>query len=122
MSLSRPQTSCARFGPWAKVAVVDSRDGHGGKVTLRLTATGPERVEYVGEVETEEATYGLRASIAVLSGEIELGPAHGGASAPAWLVEVARTTLRGAWRAYRTGTPWPRRVSRWREAPEGSAA
>lgn len=93
-----------------------SDSSSGGRVTLRLSASANDHVEYSGEMVTSEGTWSARATVSVADGSIAL--AHDGSEPPAWLVSVARSALRVAWRASRAGTPWPRRINRWRPGPD----
>lgn len=88
---------------------------HGGRVTLRLGSVTSTAAEYSGELETAETTFRTELAVGVEDGAIAV---HAGTDAPPWLLELARVTLRAAWRATRTGAEWPRRVSRWRPAKD----
>jgi hypothetical protein len=91
---------------------------HGGRVTLRLERISSTEVEYVGELTTADARFTSRFRVRVIDGTVEI-EVEG--DAPAWLVDIARTTLRSAWRGSLSGAEWPRRVSRWRAAKEERA-
>ena len=83
---------------------------HGGRITLRRGAVSDGSVEYEGELVTAVSRFPSRVRVALPDGSVEIDAGD----APPWLVELARTTLRAAWRATRAGAEWPRRVSRWR--------
>lgn len=83
----------------------------GGRFILRLVTASPEAVDYAGTLEVEGATSEVVAHVALPSGSVELE----GAAAPEWLADQARAALRAAFRAHRTGVPWPRRLQRWKE-------
>jgi hypothetical protein len=92
---------------------------HGGRATLRLGAISSTEVEYTGELATAEARFTSRIRVAIADGNVEISV---DGEAPAWLLELARTTLRAAWRARLAGVAWPRRVSRWRAAKDEGRA
>ncbi len=86
---------------------------HGGKLTLRLVSSEGDAVEYVGELSAgESAGVTVRVSAA---GQVDV---LASGAAPDWLVALTRSTLRAAWRSHQAGTPWPRRLSRWRPSQE----
>ena len=88
---------------------------HGGRATLRLGAVSDADVEYSGELVTAEHRYPSRIRVTRVDGSVDINVEG---DAPAWLVDIARTTLRSAWRATQTGAEWPRRVNRWRAAKD----
>jgi hypothetical protein len=92
---------------------------HGGRATLRLWAISSTEVEYIGELATAEARFTSRIRVAVADGNVEISV---DGDAPGWLLDIARTTLRSAWRANLAGVDWPRRVSRWRAAKDEGRA
>jgi len=90
----------------------------GGRLIVRLGQLLEDRVDYEGTISSGASTWSVRASIALPGGAVEISatPEEG---APEWLVKILRATLRAAFRASATGTPWPRRINRWREGPDG---
>jgi len=87
---------------------------HGGRATLRLSATDDTQVEYDVEFLTKDGRFAAHATVALSDGAVEV---RSDDAVPAWLVELARTTLRGAFRTARATSSWPRRLSRWRGGP-----
>jgi hypothetical protein len=87
----------------------------GGKVTLRLISAG-DGARYGGELSA--GTEAGQVEIAVSAAGNVTVTQVAGISPPEWLVAFARATLRTAWRATQAGTPWPRRLSRWRPSSE----
>jgi hypothetical protein len=85
----------------------------GGRATLRLGTVSDAQIEYSGELVTAEARFTSRIRVTRADGTMDITV---DGDAPVWLVDIARTTLRTAWRANQTGADWPRRVSRWRAA------
>jgi hypothetical protein len=94
---------------------------NGGRFTVRLASSSSERVEYAGELVTPSATWAARAVVTLADGAVDVA-ADGVTPVPEWLVAFARATLRTAWRSSREGTPWPRRVNRWRVLPAAKGA
>jgi hypothetical protein len=92
---------------------------HGGRATLRLDTVSETAAAYTGELVTAEARFLLSVRVVLADGAIEISV---DGDAPQWLVDVARTTLRTAWRANQAGAEWPRRVSRWRAAKDEERA
>jgi hypothetical protein len=88
---------------------------HGGRIELRLVRVADETVEYAVTLATPDAEVGGTARVMLADGAIEL---LCDADAPGWLVELARSVLRAAWRG-RADAGWPRRLTRWRAGPGG---
>lgn len=104
------------------------RPEHGGRVTLRRSNVAAEasnsRVIYDAEWATEGGIWrGRVVASTEAAPELELGdtaPETEGDAPPRWLtdwtVQLVRTTARSV-----ASTPdgeWPRRLTRWRAAPE----
>jgi hypothetical protein len=87
-------------------------------MNLRRLEGDGDSVEYGGDVVTPSETYALTVRITVADGIVTL--TTNGEDPPVWLLEMVRTTLRSAWHAHRAGVSWPRRLTRWREAPEAN--
>jgi hypothetical protein len=81
---------------------------------VRLAVLHEDRVEYEGELWTPAESWPVRAIVSRSSGAVEVE----GKNAPGWLVTLLRSILRAAWRSAEAGTPWPRRLNRWRTGPE----
>jgi hypothetical protein len=86
-------------------------------VTLRHSSASADAVIYEGELASETTVWNVRVSVILATGAVEILVVESKDDPPDWLANVARTTLRTAWRSAKTGTPWPRRVSRWRGGP-----
>jgi hypothetical protein len=93
---------------------------HGGRLLARLRTDEqtPAMATYGLALATASATWEAPAAVHELDGRVELGAWTGVEPPPAWLVQAAHALLRGAWQRQRAGHPWPRRLSRWRPAPE----
>lgn len=87
---------------------------HGGRVVLRRAAVCQTHAEYGVQLLTAEGVLEGSAQVMVEQGVVEF---RGLELAPDWLVGVAKTLLRGAWRT-RNDAGWPRRLTRWRETPQ----
>ena len=96
--------------------VVDSR---GGKLTLRLVSSDGAAAEYAGELTSGEKVCSVRIRIDA-GGRVDVESQIG--AAPDWLAALTRSVMRTAWRAAVAGTPWPRRLSRWRPAAEDTGS
>jgi hypothetical protein len=83
----------------------------GGRVECSLVSADEASVKYDVELQSESTWRGA-ATISLADGAVDLSVE----GAPPWLVELARTFLRGEWRArQKAPSPWPRRINRWRE-------
>jgi hypothetical protein len=90
----------------------------GGKLSLRLVSAAPELVEYGGSLHADGETTEVTVRVSS-DGSVDVSQQGG---APEWLVALTRATLRTAWRSNKTGTPWPRRLTRWRPSSRDSEA
>jgi hypothetical protein len=88
---------------------------HGVRLTLRLGSVDAARVLYAGSVEVPGARFDVTAVVDAATGAVAVEGAEG---APRTAVERLEALLRSVWRASRAGTPWPRRLSRWRGEKE----
>jgi hypothetical protein len=86
---------------------------HGGRALLQLQGSTADHVSYTATVFDPLQQWSGAASVATATGEVTLQALEG---APAWLCELVRTTLRGAWRNS-SAEGWPRRLARWRPMP-----
>jgi hypothetical protein len=91
---------------------VDDRPG--GKLTLRLVSYDGAAAEYAGELASGNAVCAVRIRVDA-AGQVDVKT---DGAAPDWLIATTRSMLRTAWRAVAAGTPWPRRLTRWRPAAE----
>jgi hypothetical protein len=110
-----PRISSTAFG----CIVARVEPSAGGRVTLRLVTSDAERAEYAGEIIAGDLTWASRARVSVPDGAIELS--HDRDDPPEWLVSIARSALRVAWRGTRAGASFPRRINRWRPGPGAGA-
>jgi hypothetical protein len=92
--------------------------GSSGRLVLRLVSSDENGVEYAGELSAPEGTWAVNARVGA-AGDVRV---ERPADAPDWLVATARATLRTAWRSRKAGTPWPRRLSRWRSTSDDEGA
>jgi len=111
----------------------------GGRFEALLIAQDASGARYAVELSTNAGVWSSEASVAQASGEIEWGAwltlraaasfdpsidppadalaAAASAAPPEWLCKYLRAGLRAAWRA-RSEDGWPRRLTRWRDAPD----
>lgn len=82
-------------------------------MTLKLTSKSDDAVVYAFSCRAGGVFHQGTARVEVASGAVTIDCE----AAPEWLVTLAHSLLRGAWRS-RDSAPWPRRVTRWRAAPE----
>ena len=87
---------------------------HGGRVVLRRSDVSGERANYAIELLTPEHRYNGTARVVIADGRVELEAPD---EAPEWLLSLTKTLLRGAWRSSNV-SGFPRRLTRWREAPK----
>ncbi len=85
---------------------------HGLRLSLRLKAEDGVSVVYAAELELPGERLQGQAAVQLAEGLVHLS---GLDAAPPWALEFTRLLLRGQWRQRERG--WPRRLTRWREAP-----
>ena len=90
---------------------------HGGRVALRRAALGAQAVHYEAVLMAEDERHAGEAIVTIEDGHVRF---EGLAGSPEWLLTLARTLLRGAWRSRDAG--WPSRITRWRPEPSGRKA
>jgi|GEM_PF-935734 len=89
----------------------------GGRVELRLIAA--ESTTYEARWFEGDARFNGRATVG-LDGEAQIRIDEEGA--PAWLVAWTSALLRVLARDHAaSGSPWPRRLTRWRKRPDAGA-
>lgn len=92
----------------------------GGRLNLELVAGAG--VSYAAELEAGAAIW--RGTLRVdAGGKVSFEP-WPGAEPPAWLCQATIAIVRAEWRN-RQGpdpSPWPRRITRWRKAPDPTLA
>jgi hypothetical protein len=93
------------------------RPDHGGRVLLSLRSVASE-VVYDVSLATPAGEWLATARISH-TGQVELAFA-GTDRPPAWLSESVHALLRLAWRDRQSPDParWPRRIQRWKKAPD----
>jgi hypothetical protein len=98
----------------------------GGRVELRLSRQQDDEVVYAARWTTPAGTWegelivSEAGTLRVAAGDVESEPTAEHGTPPAWLLEwtqqLVRTTARSARSSDRV--VWPRRLTRWRRAPE----
>jgi hypothetical protein len=88
----------------------------GGRFSLQLRDADAQRARYALTVATAGAEWASEAVVFSSDGRIELAPCRGEGEPPPWLLHYARAALRSTWRAH-AEQGWPRRITRWRDAP-----
>jgi hypothetical protein len=86
----------------------------GGAVVLELVDESAQLVRYRIELEHAGTRHATVAHVALADGAVSFDD-FSPPDPPPWLLEYARQFLRSAWRK-RAEAPWPRRISRWRDA------
>jgi hypothetical protein len=93
----------------------------GGRLEARLAASDASGARFSVELSSPAGAWTSEVSVAAADGEVSWqswsGGTAGAGEPPAWLCHYLRAALRSAWRA-RAEDGWPRRLTRWREAPE----
>lgn len=94
---------------------------NGGRLLVRLQSSEQAEASaaYTVALATASSTWEATATVQDLDGRVEVGTWSAG-DPPPWLVQAAHALLRSAWQRKRAGHPWPRRLARWRPAPEAS--
>jgi len=89
----------------------------GGRFSFQLADHDALAARFKLILAMPEARWTGGARVSVADGSVELEAWNGPGSPPAWLVQYTRATLRTAWHQHGE-RGWPRRVTRWRDAPE----
>ena len=89
---------------------------NGGRLNLVLKGPRAESTVYNAELRGPEGVWAAEIVIAS-GGEVLSGPWSGG-EPPDWLLKFTLTFLKTHWRNHQGGTPWPRRITRWRAEPK----
>jgi hypothetical protein len=101
-----------------------TRPKQGGRVELVLEACDEQRAAYQMTLLTASGEWTGRASVAIADGATQVDAEAGeGEGPPRWLTDFVRQLLRTLWNARRGegATPWPGRVTRWRDERAPSA-
>jgi hypothetical protein len=90
---------------------------YGGKVELKLRASGDGGAEYEALLQT--ASHIFRAEARVADNKVTFGEWQTDApgAPPEWLLADARAALKGALRTGQAEGRFPRRLTRWRPEP-----
>ncbi|HLV66662.1 MAG TPA: hypothetical protein VKY73_12655 [Polyangiaceae bacterium] len=91
---------------------------HGMKFELRLLESTGEGVRYALTVALPSGSHVGRAELAGDSGEIRFGWDE--SAPPEWCITAVRAQLRTLYRQRASG--YPRRITRWRPAPDEAAS
>lgn len=91
---------------------------HGGRLQAKLVAESDGSGRYEILVSDATGSWEGTALVAESDGAVNFGAWQG--EPAAWLIAGAHSLLRSAWQRRRTGSPWPRRLTRWRPAPGAS--
>lgn len=84
-------------------------------MVLRLEGAS-EAVAYSVELHAPAGAWASRARLDPADGAVTFD-GWSPPSPPGWLVEATRTQLRLLWRNHAESGAWPRRITRWRQAP-----
>jgi len=88
----------------------------GGRFSLRLCDDDATHARYALTVATSGAEWTAAAVVTIADGGIDFSAWQGEGGPPPWLVQYARAALRSTWRTH-ADQGWPRRLTRWRDAP-----
>ncbi|MDX2051959.1 MAG: hypothetical protein SFV15_06160 [Polyangiaceae bacterium] len=90
----------------------------GGRVELVLQHAEDLEARYLGCFSEGERLFSSVVKVSV-EGKVNHEQWRG-EPAPTWLLDVTQSLLRTAWRQRTVGTPWPRRLTRWRKGSDES--
>jgi hypothetical protein len=91
---------------------------HGGRIVLRLLAVTERCAQYDVELFEPERGWSGKAEVLLSAGAVEFSGFS--SKPPQWLCDLARTALRTLFRNHKE-EGWPRRIARWRPAPDVEA-
>lgn len=97
------------------------RPEFGGRLLAKWTSEDGTGVVYAVGVADPSGAWMSTATVADEDGAIVFAPWSPGAP-PEWLEHALHAMLRSVWQGRRAGLAWPRRLSRWRPAPEAGVA
>jgi hypothetical protein len=92
----------------------------GGRFEVLLLSQDANGARFRVELSTNAGVWSNEALVSQASGEVEWGAwvtAADSVTPPEWLSKYLRAGLRAAWRAH-SEDGWPRRLTRWRDAPD----
>jgi hypothetical protein len=90
---------------------------HGGRFALRLIETNSEQAHFEAALTTSEGSWETDVTVQLGDGSVAWKHRETAALPPEWLLDGARAALRTAWRQHQE-QGWPRRITRWRAAPD----
>jgi hypothetical protein len=88
----------------------------GGRFSLRLLDQDASGAKFELSMATSAVSGSALAQVSADEGSVDIGGWDGIAEPPPWLMHYARAALRSAWQVHRE-QGWPRRLTRWRDAP-----
>jgi hypothetical protein len=97
------------------------RPEHGARIVVRLAPDGALDATYEVVLASPERAWTTSATVKESDGQVELLACSTEPGPPSWLTQAAHALLRSAWQRRRAGHVWPRRLARWRPAPDGAA-
>jgi len=97
---------------WAAPAPVE----HGGRVELRLSAQKDGTVRYLARWYTADEKLDGSVSVSTEDKRVEVNSPE---TLPEWLQSFTTSLVRTTARNAETSGDWPRRLTRWRKAPDG---
>jgi hypothetical protein len=93
----------------------------GGRFEALLIAQDESGARFRVELATSAGLWTSEAAVSAQAGEVQWRTWSGTPDTlgepPEWLCRYLRATLRAAWRG-RAEDGWPRRLTRWRDAPD----
>lgn len=89
----------------------------GGRLEARLSSSDASGARFAVELSTPAGVWTADVHVSLAGGEVTWQSWSGTGEPPEWLCRYLRSTLRTAWRAH-GDDGWPRRMTRWREAPD----
>jgi hypothetical protein len=97
------------------------QSGTGGRFSLKLHDQDASGATFELSIATASVSVSALARVSADDGAVDFGAWSGTSEPPAWLLHYARAALRSAWQGHR-GQGWPRRLTRWRDAPARAEA
>jgi hypothetical protein len=88
----------------------------GGRFEARLIAEEAAGARFAVALSTPAGIWTSEARVSLAAGEVAWGVWTGEREPPEWLRGYLHSALRSAWRAH-AEQGWPRRFTRWRQAP-----
>ncbi len=92
------------------------RPDQGGTLELLLEAEDAQEIVYAAALATPDGEWSGQARVGAQAGDVTLAI---DGDPPPWLIGLVRAVLRTIWRSH---AGWPRRITRWRPAPDAGQA